>query len=89
MDQVSIGRTVHYVLPDAEHRPATVVRVWGQPEEGNLYSGMCNLVVTLDTPNDSSLMGIDPHLQKDTIWRGSVYYSESPQPGTWHWPERA
>jgi hypothetical protein len=86
MEQVSIGRTVHYVLPNMEHRPATVVRAWGQPQEGSQHSGMCNLVVTLDSPNDQGMMGTQP--DKDTIWKGSVYFSETPQPNTWHWPER-
>jgi hypothetical protein len=83
-----LARVVHFVLPDGQHRPASVVRVWGQPEAGIQYSGMCNIVVNLDTPNDYGVMGVDPTKEKDTIWRGSVYYSESPQPGTWHWPER-
>jgi len=33
----SIGRIVHYILPDGpskgEHRPAIIVRVWGEPTE--------------------------------------------------------
>ena len=86
MNQVSIGRVVHYVLPNGEHRPATVARVWSQPEEWNPHSGMCNLVVTLDTPNDYGIMGTAP--DKDTVWKGSVYYSDTPQPNTWHRPER-
>lgn len=71
---MGIGRMVHFVMPDGKHRPATVVEDWG----GGLH---VNLQVFTDGTND----GADTPL---TLWETSVEYSESPQPRTWHWPER-
>ncbi len=73
----SLGRIVHYV-PSAqdtltETRPAIIVRVWNE-EIGN-----CNLQVFTDGGNDSG---------ENVAWRTSVVFSETPTPGTWHWPPR-
>jgi len=75
----SLGRVVHYVLPDGnnagDHRPAIIVRVW--PDTVNLqvfYDG------------DGT-----PHMndgQLNTLWKLSVPFSAEPKPGTYHWPER-
>ncbi|MEA2722608.1 MAG: hypothetical protein QOH59_379 [Gemmatimonadales bacterium] len=73
----SIGRQVHYVLPDGphagEHRPATIVRVWS--------GTMVNLQVLSDGSNDGQ--GYEHGL----VWVTSVDYSDDPRPRSWHWPE--
>ena len=79
----SIGRIVHYVPEDGpskgQHRPALIVRVWGDPANPEPY---VNLQVLLDGTNDGSLAG-------NSVWRTSVQPDQSsePQPRTWHWPE--
>lgn len=77
--QPSIGRVVHYVLPDGphigEHRPAFVVKVWS---ETNL-----NLQVFVDGTNDY------PDDYDGAVWATSVSFDPSgEQPRSWHWPER-
>jgi hypothetical protein len=72
----SIGRIVHFVLPSGQHRPAIIVRVWGEkPTEDSLV----NLQVFSDGTNDKL---------KGTEWRTSVHQAEAnKKPGTWHAPE--
>jgi hypothetical protein len=84
MDGLTAGRMVHYVLSDtdsprhpSEHRPAVVVKVWGDHP-----NGCCQLVVFMDGSNDEQAGDL-------TKWKTSVVYSEDPKPGTWHWIERA
>ena len=74
---LSIGRIVHYVLENGEHRPAIIVRVW------NKDPGAVNSVVFLDGSNDTGSSG--GALQ---MWVTSVVFSETPKPNTYHWPER-
>ncbi len=76
----SVGRIVHYVLPDGhnagDHRPAIIVRVWS-PE-------CVQLQVFTDGTNDGAGYGagID--------WRSSVARDDSAlKRGSWHWPERS
>lgn len=45
----SIGRIVHYVLADGQHRAATVVNAWDSPSD---HPHHCNLTVHLDGNND-------------------------------------
>jgi len=79
----SVGRIVHYVLPDwddsishwskGDHRPAIIVRVWG--------AEMVQLQVFTDGSND---------LQSgaNVMWCTSVHQDETTKAsGTWHWPE--
>ena len=79
----SIGRLVHYVLEDGpskgQHRPALIVRVWGDPTNPESY---VNLQVFVDGTNDG------PYAN-GMAWRTSVQpdHSATPQPHTWHWPE--
>jgi hypothetical protein len=80
MEGLTAGRIVHYVLTDGRtevngHRPAIVVKVWNS-------DGTANLQVFTDGGNDY----IPP---EPVVWKTSVMYSEDPQPGTWHWIERA
>lgn len=75
----SIGRVVHYVLPDGphagEHRPAFIVQVW--------TGDYLNLVVFVDGTNDG------PQLAGCVLWATSVQQDQgdTPAPRTWHWPE--
>jgi hypothetical protein len=93
MDGLTEGRKVHYVMPNGQHRPADVVRVWND-------QGMVNLQVQMDGSNDAGYteaeraklkdFGIDPEQVKHGhIWRTSIRFSEEPVPGTWHWIEKA
>lgn len=85
MEGLTGGRVVHYVMQDGvsagECRPALVVRTcpteWGYPD------GAVQLQVFTDGSND----GIQ--YASGMFWATSVQYSETPAPGTWHWPERA
>lgn len=72
---VSVGRIVHYVMQDGQHRPAIVVRLWPSPTADPVV----NLQVFTDGDND--------HLE-NVVWRTSVLHSADPKPGTWHWPEK-
>jgi hypothetical protein len=78
MKGLTIGRVVHYVLPDKQHRPAMVVRVHDQE------SGLINVTVFTDWSNDGKFF--------DT--RGIVHAQcvEHDPTGekirTWHWPEK-
>lgn len=78
----TVGRIVHYVLTDGQHRPAIVVRAWGEePHSAPDYADSVNLQVFLDGSNDGSESGVD--------WETSVRYDETGKtPYTWHWPER-
>jgi hypothetical protein len=101
MDKVKIGRIVHYVLADGEHRPAIIVRVW--PDEyGNaeVKDGI-NVQIFNDGGNDAHA-GTDVAIGsftgeervRGTAWRTSVRYRNPSDGniaelmGTWHWPER-
>lgn len=73
----SIGRVVHYVLPDGRHpsecRPAFIVRVWNDE--------LVNLQVFVDGTNDYADYN-------GSVWATSVHYSDVHEVRTWHWPER-
>lgn len=83
----SIGRVVHYVLPQrsdlrpssiGEHRPATIIRVWGE----NDPDAAVQLSVLLDGRNDKE------SYNGEVFWVTSVSHDEvAKAPGTWHWPE--
>lgn len=79
---VSVGRIVHYVLPDGRSNgqcwPAMVVAVLTDSP-----TSMVNLQVFTNMIND----GEDTPL----VWKTSVMAGEylNDVLGTWHWPERA
>jgi hypothetical protein len=78
----SIGRTVHFVLANGQHRPAIIVRVFGEPPTP---TSVANLQIFRDGSNDvpSRAPG-----EGDMLWRTSVHQdAETMQPGTWHSPE--
>lgn len=89
MSGLTAGRIVHFVLPNGEHRPAIIVRVW-DPKTTEYPEGTVNLQVFLDGQNDSEVVTMS---QEDAdvglVWRTSIHYSEKPIPGTWHWIEHA
>jgi hypothetical protein len=104
MDAPKIGRIVHYVLADGQHRPAMIVRVWpGEYGNDEVKDGV-NLMVFLDGMNDqsassptvNSVMGMvsADECARGSAWRTSVRYGAvTPDgtgmlPGFWHWPER-
>lgn len=85
MEGLIEGRIVHYVMPDGQHRPAVVVRVWDSPG----YPGLSNLQVITDGPNDV-VAGAPADAAKGIMWATSIVNDEAAKaPGTWHWIERA
>lgn len=81
MQKVSVGRIVHYVMPEGRaqggHRAAVVVRVW------DAEAGYVNLQVITDGTNDG------PECASGLLWATSVLPDEETKAeGTWHWPER-
>jgi hypothetical protein len=71
----SIGRTVHFVLPNQQHVPAIITKVIGkgEPTEDSLV----NLQVFLDSEK-----GGVKHAAKVSQAQANK------SPGTWHEPER-
>jgi hypothetical protein len=73
----SIGRIVHYVLPDGRHpgevRAAIITRVWGDT--------CVNLQVFIDGKNDYD----DPQ-NIDHTWKTSAILGSETQSGHWFWP---
>lgn len=92
MDGLIEGRIVHYVMPNGEHRPAIVVRVWRvrdsegpEPITKAPENGCCQLQVFLDSDGEHD-WNDGPN---NILWGSSVLYSENQEPRTWHWIERA
>lgn len=92
MEGLTEGRFVHFVLPNGEHRPALVVRVW------NKDTGYINLQVFTDGSNDLPAyeshdydgLGIREAVRSGIVWQTSIYPDEADKkPHTWHWIERA
>ena len=93
------GAIVHYVMPDGEHRPAIIVRVWDKGWDNEFgkghVDGDCNLTVFTDWTNDD--FGIDTngerYIMHESCAKGlmrqtSCLYSEKFEPNTWHWTEK-
>ncbi len=103
MEGLRVGSDVLYVL-DSGHskgdiRPAKVVRDWSNYTTPG-SDGMVQLQVFTDGWNDGfkeiHLVQVGEqkveamlNIFQNVIWRTSVHYSETKEPGTWHWPERA
>ena len=92
MEGLAVGRFVHYVLSNGEHRAAVIVRTW---ETGTDVRGLVNLQVFLDGSNDyatlplSGGVAITQGTPPAIWWCTSVLNDdEGKAPGTWHWPER-
>lgn len=81
----SIGRIVHYVMPDGQHRPAIIVRVWHHPSEAATPESLVNVQVLTDGSNDDPQR--DPNAPL-VLWRTSIaQQAEGTTPNTWHAPE--
>lgn len=99
MDGLTEGRIVHYVMPNGEHRPAIVTKVWDRDPVGT--SGCANLNVFTDYSNDipytqpeidTMVRGFGFSLddvRHGHAWRTSIMFSADPKPHTWHWIEKA
>jgi len=74
----TIGRIVHFTMPDNQVRPAIVVRVHdkqeGQPQKVNLQ-------VLTDGPND-------PSTKDSPMWKSEVMESPTSEQACWHWPAK-
>jgi hypothetical protein len=90
--QPSVGRIVHYVLPDGspragEHRAAVITGYFGNAEI--LGASPANLTVFFDQPDDVA-GGLMKHGLE--IYQGRAFSASQDEdtkaPGTWHWPER-
>jgi hypothetical protein len=83
----SIGRIVHVVMPNGDHRPAIVTNVFGN---------LVNAHVFLDLANDrhnENVANLRNNCGADVEGTAACLYSISPDedlkaPRTWHWPER-
>lgn len=87
MDGLTEGRIVHFVMPNGEHRPAIVVKVWNQ-------DGTANLTVFPDWTNDTHNLPNQfypvEEIRRGLFWATSVRFDEAEKkPGTWHWIEKA
>lgn len=85
MDQkISVGRIVHFVTENGEHKAAIVVAAWGNDS--------CNLQVFTDGNNERGHYIVNDLVRKglipESVWVTYISYSEEPKPRTWHWPER-
>jgi hypothetical protein len=87
MQKISIGRIVHFVLPNGEHRPAIVVRVWPEefPNNSHDHTGL-NLQVFLDGANDNeAYRGMELPAKIDllhgTMWYTNAQYAPPPPEG--------
>jgi hypothetical protein len=89
----TVGRTVHYTMPDGQIRPAVVVRAWDHEPGGSYPPGVVNLQVLLDGSNDrigekNAEFFSEEETKRGQAWRTSVHHSEESKPNTWRWPPR-
>jgi hypothetical protein len=100
MEGLTEGRAVHFVLPNGEHRPAVIVKVWRKGDGTPPDNGMSNLSVFTDWTNDLPHTKEEKELwanfslnledvRRGIVWATSIMYSEEPKPHTWHFIERA
>lgn len=93
---LAVGRIVHFVMPDGEHRAAIVTKVWHSVSEELQRQGYCNVTVYPDGANDEAnirrLFNIGhesvPVVYRTAIPMSSVVFDDSHKPGTIHWPEK-
>jgi hypothetical protein len=62
-------------------RPAMVVSL------AEVEIGVCNLQIFTDGENDRSVVG--GRSDSSVVWVTAYQFSETGEPGTWHWPQRA
>lgn len=81
----SLGRTVHYILPDSskhkgQHRAAVISQVWADPGKEADENTPVQLHVYNDTLNDAgTAFHVAPNVTQDPHCK---------QAGSWHEPER-
>mgnify|MGYP001612349974 FL=1 len=92
MENVTIGRIVHYVLSPndaarvSEHR-ADYPRRRGNDVRAN---DVIPAIVVWPHNNEQSTFNGQAFLDgDDVLWLMSVPYNADGKPGTWHWPPRA
>ena len=92
MDGLTEGRIVHFVMPNDEHRPAIIVKVW------NHETGYVNLQVFTDGSNDVQMFQDSERYSQITreqvsrgiLWSTSIFPDEeTKRAGSWHWIEKA
>lgn len=71
------GKIVHFVMPNGQHRPAIIVKVW------DWFTGCCNLQVFTDGMND------DENTYLGLVWKSAVLFDNvQKKANTWHWMEQ-
>jgi hypothetical protein len=70
------GRIVHYTAYSGRALAAIVIGVWDKAR------GTVNLAVFSDMPNAAGMPNFGLQFHRE------VKYSETPIPGTWHWPAK-
>ena len=78
MQKPTIGRIVHFVLPNGEHRPAIIVRVWTEefPNNPVEHTGL-NLQIFLDGTNDNeAYRGMELPAKIDLL-HGTMWYTSA------------
>lgn len=72
-ERPTIGRIVHYVLANGQHRAATVVNCWPSPDP--VQASIANLAVSLDGAND-----LEIHRDETGVGIHRVYVKNNLQP---------
>ncbi len=100
MQKATVGRTVMMVMRDGDVRPMIVTQAFEVTKDmADVEQQMVNGQVLLAGGNDlreregeGSLNnvpeGLDVLAGTSTALGWSRHYSETKEPGTWHWPER-
>lgn len=85
MEQVTVGRIVHYVMPEGYCRPAVVVRARKAGANLQVFLGPNDLAGSLASEGGA----IHHERAYGSMWRSEVKYAkaEKSAAGTWHWPE--
>jgi len=78
MKGLGLGRIVHYVMPNGEHRAAIVTKV--SDKEAGI---VCLHVFVMFAEAVQGWQSTSPNAGNAI----SVDYSETPETDTWHWPE--
>lgn len=82
MQTPTIGRIVHYVRENGDHRPAIIVHVW--PSDDPAFQTV-QLQVFMDSDAEGKLNDGEPAVS----WKTSVVHDQGGKaPYSWHWPEQ-
>lgn len=80
MKGLQIGRIVHFVLRNGEHRAAMIVKIV------NLELGIVNLTVFTDWGNDGTIYDTRGMVHEQSVPFGDQPLTQVAR--TWHWPEK-